>query len=93
MLFRSLDGETPDGYKLDKVKINEKEYSAFIKDGAYPLLYGINLESGEKNYYSYDSNEGTIQKFLKTASTSILNEKSTLIIYGLIGSVFLSLLF
>lgn len=80
-----LDGEVPSGYKLDKVKINEKEYSAFIKDGAYPLLYGINLESGEKNYYSYDSNEGTIQKFLKTASTSILNEKSTLIIYGLIG--------
>lgn len=80
-----LDGEVPSGYKLDKVKINEKEYSAFIKDGAYPLLYGINLESGEKNYYSYDSNEGTIQKFLKTASTSILNEKSTFIIYGLIG--------
>ncbi len=80
-----LDGEVPSGYKLDKVKINEKEYSAFIKDGAYPLLYGVNLETGEKNYYSYDSNEGTIQKLLKTASTSILKEKSTLIIYGLIG--------
>lgn len=80
-----LDGEVPSGYKLDKVKINDKEYSAFIKDGAYPLLYGINLESGEKNYYSYDSNEGTIQKLLKNASTSILNEKSAFIIYGLIG--------
>ena len=80
-----LDGEVPSGYKLDKVKINDKEYSAFIKDGAYPLLYGINLESGEKNYYSYDSNEGTIQKLLKNASTSILNEKLTFIIYGLIG--------
>lgn len=80
-----LDGEVPSGYKLDKVKINEKEYSAFIKDGAYPLLYGINLESGEKNYYSYDSNEGTIQKLLKSASASVMSEKSSLIIYGLIG--------
>ena len=80
-----LDGETPDGYKLGSVKINEKEYSAFIKDGAYPLLYGINLESGEKNYYSYDDNEGTIQKLLKSASTSVISEKSSLIIYGLIG--------
>lgn len=80
-----LDGETPDGYKLGSVKINEKEYSAFIKDGAYPLLYGINLESGEKNYYSYDDNEGTIQKLLKSASTSVMSEKSSLIIYGLIG--------
>ena len=67
------------------VKINEKEYSAFVKDGSYPLLYGINLESGEVNYYSYDDNEGTIQKLLKSASTSVLSEKSSLIIYGLIG--------
>ena len=80
-----LDGDVPDGYKLGSVKINEKEYSAFIKDGAYPLLYGINLESGEKNYYSYDDNEGTIQKLLKSASTSVMSEKSSLIIYGLIG--------
>lgn len=80
-----LDGDTPNGYKLGTVKIGEKEYSAFIKDDAYPLLYGINLESGEKNYYSYDENEGTIQKLLKSAGTSIFSEKSSLIIYGLIG--------
>ena len=80
-----LDGDIPTGYKLDKVKINEKEYSAFVKEGAYPLLYGINLESGEENYYSYDSNEGTIQKLLKSAGTSSSALKSNVIIYGLIG--------
>ena len=80
-----LDGDTPNGYKLGTVKIGEKEYSAFIKDGAYPLLYGINLESGEKNYYSYDENEGTIQKLLKSAGTSAIVNKTSVIIYGLIG--------
>ena len=80
-----LDGDTPNGYKLGTVKIGEKEYSAFIKDGAYPLLYGINLESGEKNYYSYDDNEGTIQKLLKSAGTSAIAKKTSVIIYGLIG--------
>ena len=79
-----LDGDAPDGYKLDKVKINEKEYSAFTKDGAYPLLYGVNLETGEKNYYSYDSNEGTIQKLLQTASAKTILD-SPYLVYGLIG--------
>lgn len=58
-----LDSDVPNGYILGSVKINEKEYNAFLKDDFYPLLYGINLESGEKNYYSYDESEGTIQKF------------------------------
>ena len=80
-----LDGDTPDGYKLGTVKIGEKEYSAFVKDGSYPLLYGINLESGEKNYYSYDENEGTIQKLLQTVKTSAISINSPVVVYGLIG--------
>ena len=79
-----LDGETPNGYKKGKVKIGDKEYDAFLKDGSYPLLYGINLESGEKNYYSYDNNENTIQKLLQSASTNATSKKSTILIYGLI---------
>ena len=79
-----LDGDTPDDYKLDKIKIDDKEYSAFVKEGSYPLLYGINLETGEKNYYSYDSNEGTIQKLLQTISAKTILD-SPYFVYGLIG--------
>ena len=79
-----LDGETPDGYKKGKVKINDKDYDAFLKEGSYPLLFGINLESGERNYYSYDNFENTIQKLLQNASTNAISKKSTILIYGLI---------
>ena len=55
--------ETPKGYKLGEVTINEKKVNAYLKD-SLPLIYGINIETGEKNFYSYDSSENTIQKFV-----------------------------
>ena len=76
-----LDGNVPDGYKMGSVKINEKDYSAFVKNGSYPILYGANLETGEKNYYSYDSSEGTIQKYIISTSTKGID--SFYIIIGL----------
>jgi hypothetical protein len=65
-LFVSLidSSDIPLGYKQGLVKIGDKEYDGYLKDGSYSLLYGVNLETGEKNYYSYDSSEGTLQKYL-----------------------------
>mgnify|MGYP002621910365 CR=1 FL=1 len=59
-----LDSEVPSEYTKGTVEINGEQYTAYLKDGSYPLLYGINLETGEKNFYTYDSSENTIQKFV-----------------------------
>lgn len=77
--------ESPKGYTKGLVKIGDKEYNGFLKDGSYSLLYGINLETGEKNYYSYDASESTIQKILTGATKSVDFSNSKAIIYGLIG--------
>ena len=75
--------DVPTGYKSGLVKIGDKEYNGYLKDGAYSLLYGINLETGEKNFYSYDSSEGTLQKYV---SSNVVNNKYySYIIFGLIG--------
>lgn len=77
--------EVPVGYKAGIVKIGEKEYNGFLKDGAYSLLYGINLETGEKNYYSYDASESTIQKFATSVSKGFNLVDSKVVLYSLIG--------
>lgn len=77
--------EVPVGYKAGMVKIGEKEYNGFLKDGAYSLLYGINLETGEKNYYSYDASESTIQKFATSVSKGMNLADSKVVLYSLIG--------
>lgn len=84
-LYISLieNASAPIGYKSGLVKIGEKEYNGYLKDGSYSLLYGINLETGEKNFYSYDSSEGTLQKYV---SSSKVNSKCySYILFGLIG--------
>lgn len=46
----TLDNEEVKGYQLDK--------------NTYPLLYGMNVETGEYNWYTYDSSEKTVQKYV-----------------------------
>ena len=71
----------------------DKEIGLLTEDVTYKATYSYqevytvtyHIDGGNWNYYSYDDNEGTIQKLLKSASTSVMSEKSSLIIYGLIG--------
>lgn len=51
--------------KEDKIKINDEEVVAYILEGnSYPLIYGMNIETGEENWYTYDESEKTLQKFV-----------------------------
>ncbi len=78
-----------EGFTKTNVKIGDISVLGYVKDG-YPLIYGLNINTGEKHIYSYDETENTVQKYL------IIEEKvdNTLlyIIYGLSGFIALTYL-
>lgn len=45
--------------------INEKDFVSyqFTKDSEYFLLYGINVNTGNKGWFMYDSKENTLQRY------------------------------
>jgi len=53
----------PDGYKKYTEEINGEKVTVYklSKDSDYALFYGVNIETGEKNIYKYDSKEKTFQ--------------------------------
>ncbi len=57
----------PNDYKKYKEKINDEKVDVYKldKDSDYCLFYGVNIETGEKNIYKYDSNEKTFQIYDK----------------------------
>ena len=53
------------GAKKTKITLDDEEITAYTIEGnSYPLIYGMNVESGEENWYTYDSSEKTLQKFI-----------------------------
>ena len=53
------------GAKETTLTLDDEEIKAYTIDGnSYPLIYGMNIESGEENWYTYDSSEKTLQKFI-----------------------------
>ena len=62
MSLANLDS-MPEGYKIEKIKINNISVDSYTKEGVLTLIYGLNLETGKYNYYTYDSLENTIQRF------------------------------
>lgn len=55
----------PDGYSKATVKIGKDNVTAYKLDktSKFYLFYGVNVETGKKNLYVYDSNEETIQRY------------------------------
>lgn len=63
--------------KITETEINisgEKIKAYALKDNSYPLIYGMNIETGEENWYTYDEKENTLQRFIvgnKNGSTDV----------------------
>ncbi len=53
----TVDGEEVKAYKLNK--------------NTYPLVFGLNIETGEENWYTYDESEKTLQKFVSGNVNSV----------------------
>lgn len=64
-------------YKKTTIKINGKEVTSYKKSGLdYYLIYGMNLDTGKVNWYTYDKDEGTIQKYVGSNKVSIMDNNS-----------------
>lgn len=85
-----------DGLKETTAKINDKEYQVFkFSDSSrFYVVYGMNVETGEKNFYVYDSKNNTFSLY-DTEHIDYLKEQNKLYLYVIIAfgvSLFLLLI-
>jgi len=70
--------DVPKGYTKEEkeILIDDKVITLYnSKSGSYPLVYGVNIQTGEKNWYSYDEEERTLQRFENTEVEELKLEK------------------
>jgi len=95
IMFLKMD-KVPPLYQKYKLMINDSYVDGYkLKGDSKILIYGQNIESGEKNYYTYDRKEKTLQIFDVRLYEKMVetNQNNTYYIYGLtLGLVFLFLL-
>ena len=60
----------PSGYKKSNITFNDNIITGYKKSGYYPIFIGMNVETGEKHIYSYDSIEKTVQIFNSRTNSS-----------------------
>ena len=64
------------GYNKETFKINDSEFTGYTKGKKFYIFKGINVETGEKNVYQYDTKEKTIQLFNSEDLEENTNQKS-----------------
>lgn len=71
-----VDMEVPKNYKETILTINDYEVKGYkVKDTSrYALIYGVNVESGDKGFYLYDNYEETVQRYY-TDEVELLNDE------------------
>lgn len=76
----------PTNYKKVEITYNDEKITAYKTKASsnYALIYGMNVETGEKNIYMYDSKEDTLQIYNRE-EIEILEEKNTLYLKTIIG--------
>jgi len=84
----------PKNYKKFKLKINGEEVTVYKlnKKSNYSLFYGINLETGKKHIYKYDSTEKTIQIYDNEEVKKMQKQINNYEIYILCSIILCSLL-
>jgi len=78
----------PEGYELTTIEINNEKVVAYTNDSNDSVLvYGVNIATGNKGFYSYDKEEQTFQRYT-------VEEENNLFLYLVIalGSVSVLLL-
>jgi hypothetical protein len=87
----------PEGLKKVDLEVNDKKIKAYKFDYSdiYYIIYGMNLNTGNKDFYMYDSEEHTIQRYDSTMLDKVTEEKDKyLTVVIVLSSVcFLTMLF
>lgn len=75
------------GYKKYEVDVNGNKVKAnkISKDSSYAIVYGMDLDSGKKNYYMYDIENNTLQIY-NDEQSNILYKTLDLYSYILLGA-------
>lgn len=58
-----IDSKKLDGYKETTIVINDIEYPAYELNDRFKIVYAMNLNNGEYNYYRYDTKENIFQYY------------------------------
>ena len=74
----------PKGYKEDKIVINDAEVTCYTKKDELPLVYGINLEDGNTDFYSYDSSQNTIQRYVFSKDNTASLKTCLIVLLGVL---------
>lgn len=57
----------PSEYKITTFKLNGEKVSGYSNGTDFKIVYGMNIETGKKSLYVYDSKENTLQRYNKTS--------------------------
>lgn len=89
--------DIPEGYETKtELTLDDKKVTAYSsKDNPYPIVYGVNVETGKENWYSYDEEEGTLQKFENTKIVELtkMNQRLLLLVTLLSASSLVIMIF
>ena len=76
--------QIPTGYKKETIEIGERKIDAYKKEEKeFYLLYGMNTETGEYAWYSYDKKEGTLQRYIEEKENFSFDKYTKIIFIGL----------
>lgn len=92
IIFLNVD-KVLNNYESTTITVNEQKVDA-LKNGDNVLVYGLNLSTGKKNFYRYDSTEKTLQIFDIDNYEKIFNENknNNYLIYALTASTLMSVI-
>ena len=91
--FPLSEKDVPSNYSKYTVTIDNTDISCYklTSDSKFCLVYGVNTETGDEGWYSYNEDEGTIQKYNLDIDTFYENkiQNTQILIYILAGTTLL----
>lgn len=65
IIMSKVPTDIPEGYVKTNIKIDDNTYDVYqlASNKGYSLIYGLNLNTGKTNWYSYHEDEKTIQVY------------------------------
>ena len=97
LFLLDVPNKIPEGLKKVKITVNEEKINAYKFDYSdiYYIIYGMNLNTGNKDFYMYDSEEHTIQRYDTTMLDKVTEEKDKYLTVVIVLSCvcFLAMLF